>query len=146
MKYFTIKELTKSNTATKLGIVNQPNNTETKCLTSLIEKILDPLRESYGKPIIVTSGYRCSKLNKLVGGSAISQHALGQAADIRSVQDTIEENKKLFDLIVSLKLPFDQLINEYNYDWVHVSYGPKNRKQKLSANKVKGKTVYTEIK
>ena len=142
MKYFTIREMKKSNRATKAGIVNEPSIQEVKNLTALIEKVLDPLREAYGRPIIVTSGYRCERLNKLVGGSASSQHKKGEAADIRSVQDTPEENKKLFDLIVKLKLPFDQLINEYGYDWVHVSYGPRHRRQKLRAVRKNGRTQY----
>ena len=145
MKYFTIREMKKSDRATKAGIVNEPSIQEVKNLTALIEKVLDPLREAYGKPIIVTSGYRCEKLNKAVGGAASSQHVKGEAADIRSVQDTPEENKKLFDLIVKLNLPFDQLINEYNYDWVHVSFGARHRRQKLKAVKKNGKTTYIII-
>ena len=100
------------------------------------------MREAYGKPIIVTSGSRCEKLNKAVGGAASSQHVKGEAADIRSVADTPEENQKLFDLIVKLGLPFDQLIDEYGYDWVHVSFGARHRRQKLKAVKRNGKTVY----
>ena len=145
MKYFTIKELTKSATAQRKGIKNDPSIQVCKSLTALIEKVLDPLREAYGKPIIVTSGYRCEKLNKAVGGAASSQHVKGEAADIRSVQDTPEENKKLFDLIVKLGLPFDQLINEYNYDWVHVSFGARHRRQKLKAVKKNGRTQYLYI-
>lgn len=132
MKYFTIQELTKSQTALRKGIKNIPSKEEEENLVALIEKILDPLRQAYGKPIIVTSGYRCKALNSAIGGASNSQHLYGQAADIRSVPDTIEENKKLFDLIQSLKLPFDQLINEYNFDWVHVSYSNRNRKQILN--------------
>ena len=146
MKYFTITELSKSSTASRLGIKNEPNATEKKNLEALIENVLDPLREAYGKPIIVNSGFRCPKLNKAVGGSSTSQHMYAQAADIRSVQDTVEENKKIYDLIISLKLPFDQLINEYNYDWVHVSYGPKHRRTKLKATRSNGKTIYTTVK
>ncbi len=145
MKYFSIKELTKSATAQRKGIKNDPSIQEVANLTALIEKVLDPLREAYGRPIIVTSGYRCEKLNKAVGGAASSQHVKGQAADIRSMEDTPSENKKLFDLIVKLKLPFDQLINEYGYDWVHVSYGPRNRRQKLKAIKKNGRTVYMAV-
>ena len=145
MKYFTIKEMTKSATAQRKGIKNDPSIQVCKALTALIEKVLDPLREAYGKPIIVTSGYRCEKLNKAVGGAASSQHVKGEAADIRSVQDTPEENKKLFDLIVKLGLPFDQLINEYNYDWVHVSFGARHRRQKLKAVKKNGRTQYIYI-
>lgn len=145
MKYFTIRELTKSDTALKYGIKNEPSSQEKANLTALVEKVLDPLREAYGKPIIVTSGYRCERLNKIVKGSASSQHKKGQAADIRSVQDTPEENKKLFDLIVKLKLPFDQLINEYNFNWVHVSFGPSHRRQKLKTVVKNGKTSYVTI-
>ena len=131
MKYFTLKELIKSDTAKRNKIDNTPNQEETSNLILLIDNILDPLRESYGKPIIITSGFRCEALNKLVGGSKTSHHRTGQAADIRTIEDTVEENKKLFNLIQKLNLPFDQLIDEYNYDWVHVSYSPQNRKQIL---------------
>lgn len=142
MKYFTIKELTKSTTAIKRHIDNTPSKEVERSLTALVEKVLDPLREAYCKPIIVTSGYRCPKLNAIVGSTPSSQHVKGEAADIKSVQDTPEENKKLFDLIVKLKLPFDQLINEHNYDWVHVSFGARHRRQKLKAVRKNGKTVY----
>lgn len=131
MKYFTLRELTKSDTAKRRGITNIPNKEEENNLIALVENILDPLREAYGKPIIVTSGYRCEELNRLVGGSKTSQHRAGMAVDIRTIPDTVEENKKLYDLIISLNLPFDQLINEHNFDWVHVSYSPKHRKQTL---------------
>lgn len=131
MKYFTIDELTKSDTAQKKGIKNIPSKQEEFNLTQLVEKILDPLREAYGKPIIVTSGFRCKELNKAVGGATSSQHLTGEAADIRTESDTKEENKKLFDLIQQLKLPFDQLIDEYNLNWVHVSYSNRNRRQVL---------------
>lgn len=139
MKYFTIAELTKT---THKGIDNTPDEVQRANLVRLVENVLDPLREAYGRPIIVTSGYRSPKLNKAVGGATTSQHMLGQAADIRTKEDTPEENKKLFDLIVKLKLPFDQVINEYGYNWVHVSYGPRYRLNKLDAVKVNGKTVY----
>lgn len=131
MKYFKLNELTKSDAAKRSKINNTPNKQEENNLIALVENILDPLREAYGKPIIVTSGFRCERLNKLVNGSKTSQHRTGQAADIRTVEDTVEENKKLFDLAQELNLPFDQLIDEYNFDWVHVSYSPRNRKQIL---------------
>jgi hypothetical protein len=145
MKYFTIREMKKSDRATKAGIVNEPSIQEVKNLTALIEKVLDPLREAYGRPIIVTSGYRCEQLNKLVGGSASSQHKKGEAADIKTIEDTPEENRKLYDLIIKLKLPFDQLINEHGFDWIHVSYGPRHRRQKLKAVKKNGRTTYVMI-
>lgn len=128
MKYFTIKELCKSNTAKQKGIDNTPTPEAEENLVLLIEKVLDPLREAWGEPIIVTSGYRGEKLNKLVGGSKTSQHMTGQAADIRTVSDTKEDNRKLYELVKVLGLPVDQCINEYDYDWVHVSYSPRNRR------------------
>ena len=131
-KYFTIKELTKSSTAQRLHIDNNPTQEVKDNLNKLIDNVLDPLRELYGKPIIVNSGYRCTKLNKAIGGAKNSQHLVGQASDIRTVQNTKESNKELFELIKNSKLPFDQLINEYDYNWVHVSYSPRNRRQVLT--------------
>lgn len=119
MKYFSIKEMTKSNTATAKGIDNTPDQTVTNNLTKLIEAVLDPLREWYGKPIIVNSGYRCEALNKAIGGAKSSQHMLGEAADI--TVGSKEENEKLFNYIKD-NLEFDQLINESDFSWVHVSY------------------------
>lgn len=131
-KYFSIAELTKSSTAIKKKINNTPTKEVENNLNQLIDNILDPLREAWGQPIIVGSGYRCEALNKAVGGAAHSQHKLGQAADIHTKSDSKEDNKKLFELIKQLKLPFDQLINEYNYNWIHVSYSPRNRRQILN--------------
>lgn len=130
MKYFTIEEMTKSSTATAKHIDNTPNQTVIDNLTKLIEAVLDPLREWYGKPIRVNSGYRCEALNKAVGGSDTSQHRLGEAADITVGSKT--ENEKLFNYIKD-NLPFDQLINESNFSWVHVSYREgRLRKQVLA--------------
>ena len=131
-KYFSIAELTKSSTAIKKKINNTPTKEVENNLNQLIDNILDPLREAWGQPIIVGSGYRCEALNKAVGGAAHSQHKLGQAADIHTKSESAEDNKKLFELIKQLKLPFDQLINEYNYNWIHVSYSPRNRWQILN--------------
>ena len=128
MKHFTMNEMTRSATAKRHDIDNTPSEEAKKNLRLLVEKVLDPLREAWDAPIIVDSGYRCPRLNKIVNGSANSQHLYGQAADIRTQSDTPEDNKRLFDLIRSLKLPFDQLIDEYNYNWVHVSYGPRHRR------------------
>lgn len=131
-KYFNIAELTRSSTAIKKKINNTPTKEIENKLSQLIDNILDPLREAWGNPIMVSSGYRCPALNKAVGGANSSQHKLGQAADIHTKSNTKEDNKKLFDLIKQLKLPFDQLINEHNYKWIHVSYSPKNRRQILN--------------
>lgn len=129
MKYFTIKELCESSTAKEHKINNSPNSMIKRHLTLLVQFILDPLREKYGKPIIISSGYRCEELNKLLNGSKTSQHKKGLAADITT--GSVSENKKLFNLIIKLNLPFDQLINENNYKWIHVSYSSKPRKQIL---------------
>ena len=129
MKYFTIKELCKSSTATYRGIDNTPNSEIVSNLEQLVDIILDPLREKYGSPIKVNSGYRCEKLNKAVGGSNTSQHRYGLAADITAGSRL--ENKKLFVLIQQLNLPFDQLIDEKNYSWIHVSISKNPRKQVL---------------
>lgn len=132
MKYFTMTELTSSATAKRKGIDNIPDAKAKAALSALVANVLDPLREKYGKPIVVSSGYRCPKLNKAVGGVARSQHTKGEAADIRCVSDSRAENKRLFDLIVASGLPFDQLIDEYGYDWVHVSFKDgANRRQIL---------------
>ena len=132
MKYFSMQELTSSATAMRKGIDNTPDAQAKSALMALVVNVLDPLRELYGKPIIVTSGYRSVKLNRAVGGAARSQHCKGEAADIRSVGDSRAENKKLFELIKTSGLPFDQLIDEYEYDWVHVSFrANKNRREIL---------------
>lgn len=126
-----MNELTRSDTAKRYGIDNTPGDGDKAALKALVEKILDPLREAWGCPIIVSSGYRCPRLNKIVKGSPTSSHLLGQAADIHTVSDSPADNKRLFDLIVKLKLPFDQLIDEYGYNWIHVSYSPRYRRQIL---------------
>lgn len=131
MKYFSLNELCKSATAKRYGIDNTPTKEIEHNLRLLVEKILDPLRERWGAPIIVDSGYRCPRLNKIVRGSATSQHLIGQAADIKTLSDLPSDNKNLFQLIVNMNLPYDQLIDEYGYNWIHVSYGPRNRRMIL---------------
>lgn len=129
MKYFTIKELCYSLTAIQKGIDNTPNSEIVNNLKQLILYILDPLRERYGKQINVNSGYRCKKLNDAVKGSKTSQHIKGLAADITA--GSKKENKILFDLIIEMNLPFDQVIDEKNFSWVHVSFSKNPRKQIL---------------
>lgn len=123
-EHFTMEELINSPTAIRLGIDNTPSKAITSNLMELSE-LLEKIRTIYCKPIIVTSGYRCEKLNKAVGGAKGSQHRLGQAADIRSVSDSVEDNKELFNVIVGMVLQKEievgQVIDEYNYNWVHVS-------------------------
>lgn len=119
MKYFSIKELCRSTTAKKLGIENTPTPQAVENMTRLINVVLDPLREAYGKPITTNSGYRSPELNAVTkGASKTSQHMTGEAVDI--TVGTKEGNKWLFDYIKD-NLPYDQLIDEYNYSWIHVS-------------------------
>ena len=129
MKYFTIKELCNSSTAIKRNINNEPNSQIINNLNDLVNNILDPLREAYGKPINVNSGYRSPELNKAINGAKTSQHMRGQAADITA--GSKDSNKKLFDLIQDLQLPYDQLVDEQNFSWIHVSYSKNPRKQIL---------------
>lgn len=129
MKYFTIKELCKSSTAIQKGIDNTPNSEIVSNLKQLVDQVLDPLRKRYGKPIKVNSGYRCPQLNKAVKGATNSQHMKGLAADITA--GSVKENKILFQLVQELNLPFDQLIDEKKFSWIHVSVSNKPRKQIL---------------
>lgn len=129
MKYFTIAELCKSDTADRLGIDNRCKKEHVANMTALVDNILDPLREAYGKPITVNSGFRCPALNKAVKGSATSDHMTGRAADITGGRP--KENKRLFYLIQSLGLPFKQLIDEKNFSWIHVSYDDGNIKKQV---------------
>lgn len=129
MKYFTIQELSHSDTAVARGIDNYPTAEAIHNLTKLVENVLDPLREKYGKPIRISSGYRSAILNRSVNGAASSQHRVGEAADI--TVGSKEENRKLFE-IIRQELPFDQLIDEKDFSWVHVSFREgRNRKQVL---------------
>ncbi|MDE5945355.1 MAG: peptidase M15 [Rikenella sp.] len=124
MKYFTIEELCVSETARRRGIDNRPSAAIAGKLQTLVEQLLDPLREAWGGPIAVNSGYRCPELNAAVGGVATSQHLKGEAADI-TVGSTAD-NKRLFDKILEMqaagRIAFDQLIDESNFRWIHISY------------------------
>ena len=126
MQYFTISELCASTTARKRGIDNTPTAEARANLETLITQCLDPIRRIYGKPIIVTSGYRCPALNAAVGGSSTSQHMSGQAADL--VPASGGSLNDIFRAAVSFG-NFDQLIIEQSGSsrWVHVSYGPRHR-------------------
>lgn len=124
-KNFTLRELTKSETAERLGILNTPTKEVLANLQELASTVLQPIRDKWGEPIIITSGYRSPRLNSAVGGAVNSQHMIGQAADIRTVSDKVSDNYKLFclirDLIDSGEITVGQLIDEHGYSWIHVS-------------------------
>lgn len=128
MKYFTISELCYSTTAQMQNIDNTaPIDIRVK-LTTFVDNCLDPLREAYGKPITVSSGYRCPMLNKAVGGSPTSQHTKGEAADL--VGRTDSETRKIFETAKRLG-NYDQLLYERNSRgsiWVHISWKISNRR------------------
>ena len=134
MTYFTIEELSASDTARRRGIDNTPDAAKRQKLQTLIEQLLDPIRAAWGAPIAVNSGYRSPALNRAVGGVSTSQHLRGEAADI-SVGSPAD-NKRLFDKITEMqaagKIAFDQLIDESGYKWIHISYrAGSNRNQIL---------------
>lgn len=121
MKYFTLEEFQRSETAHRMGIDNSIPLLYIPNITRLVDNVLDPLREAYGNPIRITSGYRCPKLNKAVGGVYGSQHQYGMAADIVGTPNTRGELYKLASLVKSLNLEHDQMILEKN-SWIHISY------------------------
>jgi hypothetical protein len=144
-KHFSLAEFINSESAKRNGIDNKPKEEHIENLKSLCENVLEPIREHFKVPIHISSGYRSDALNRMIGGSKSSQHSLGQAADV-DMEITSVSNKQIFDYI-SKNLDFDQLINEFDYSWVHVSYKKKgNRKQSLKAIKTNGKTVYVPLK
>ena len=125
-------------TVTTTGLPNVPTDAEVACLRALAINILQPLRDSLGKPITINSAFRAQAVNRRVGGAPTSQHRLGQAADI--VVSGVS-SRQVAKRIVALGLPFDQVIDEFG-SWVHVSYGPRHRREILTAVKVRGVTTY----
>ena len=142
---FSLHELTKSETALRLDIDNTPGEAETENLRLLCEKVLQPVRDHFGKGVKVNSGFRASATNQATGGSKSSDHVKGQAADIEIPGVA---NAELAQWIMD-NLEYTQLILEFytpgipDSGWVHVSYDPNNlKKQELTAMKVAGKTQY----
>ena len=142
----SLAEVTRSETAKRRGISNMPTPEHIENFKKLAINIFQPIREHFGKPIIISSGYRSAELNKAIGGSLSSQHCSGEAIDI-DMDGTDITNKQIFDYIKD-NLNFDQMIWEFgtdaNPDWVHVSFAANRsqRKQILVAKKVNGKTTY----
>ena len=125
MKYSSFSEMIVTNT----GLENIPNWNQIDNLKRLINDLLDPIREKWGKPIRVNSGFRSERVNEAIGGARNSQHKTGEAADITTGNPT--DNKRLFEMIASSGLTYDQLIDEKNYQWIHISLSTRNRQQIL---------------
>ena len=146
----SLVEVTRSESAKRFGISNTPTPEHIENFKKLAVNIFQPIRKHFGKPIHISSGYRSLALNKVIKGSATSQHCSGEAIDI-DMDGTDITNKQVFDFIKE-HLNFDQLIwefgNNVNPDWVHVSYEStgKQRKQVLRAVKQAGKTSYVPYK
>ena len=155
MKHFSISEMLKSDTAIKRGLWNGANLEVEENLRALVDEVLDPLRERYGRPIYVTSGYRCPKLNNLVNGAANSQHMRGEAADIVAGPSTGSgtspyENLKLAKMIAESG-KFDQMIleevgaNDLLPQWIHVTWKRNGWNRRNILKKVAGKAGYIAV-
>ena len=144
-KNFTLSEMTKSETALRQGMANDPSQTEIDNLRTLCEKVLQPVRDHYGKGVKVNSGFRHPLVNAKVGGSTTSDHCKGMAADIEipgvanaDLAQWIKDNLQFRQLILEFYTP-----GVPDSGWVHVSYDPNDLKnQVLTATKQNGKTVY----
>lgn len=124
-KNLSLKEAIKSNTATRLGISNTPEDWEVKNLVGVAENIFQPIRDYFGVPIGISSGYRSKELNKAIGGSKYSQHMIGEAIDIDADIYGKVTNAQIFNYVKE-NLVWDQMIWEFGDDeepdWVHISY------------------------
>ena len=142
-KNFTLSEVTRSNTARRLNIDNAPKNEHLKNMQRLITNLIQPMRDELG-PIRVTSGYRSPELNRAIGGSKKSQHSKAEAVDIQFWSEGQMDNQKIYNWILKSGLEFDQMINEFDFAWIHISLKEKkNRNMVLEAYKDKdGDTAY----
>jgi len=149
-KNLSLAEVIRSETAKRRGVSNMPTDAHIANFKLLAEKVFQPIRDHFGVPIHISSGYRSAALNKAIGGAASSQHCTGEAIDI-DMDGTSVTNAQIFNYIKD-NLEFDQLIWEFgtdtNPDWVHVSYEStgKQRKQMLKAVKSGGATKYLPYK
>ena len=120
MKYFNMKELTRTNT----GLANIPTKEQESNLIRLVEKVLDPLREMYGRPIYINSGFRSKDVNKKVGGATYSAHLRGCAVDITTKEK--EHNAMLYYLmmfhVMKGEMEVTKVINEKDFLWLHIEY------------------------
>ena len=142
----SLSEVIRSESAKRNGISNTPTPEHIENLKALAEKIFQPIRDHFKKPIRISSGYRSKELNAKVGGSATSQHSKGQAIDLDN-DGTDITNRQIFDFVKD-NLNFDQLVYEFgdddNPNWVHISYNRngQQRGQVLKAYKLNGQTKY----
>ena len=142
-EHFTLAELTVSQEAARAGLPNRPNAEQVERLRDLCAAVLEPLRLRVRRPVVVSSGFRSVTVNRRIGGAAKSQHTRGEAADIIVPGMTPAE---VVDLIRAMRLPFDQVIEEFGR-WVHVSHSRANgnRGEVLAATREGGQTRYRRI-
>ena len=134
-KNFVLSEITRSNTAKRLGISNEPEKKHLENIQRIITNLLQPLRDHLG-PIRISSGYRSKELNRVIGGSNKSQHCKGEALDIQFWKDGQMCNKEVYNWIIDNAIEFDQMINEFDFAWIHISLKKsKNRREVLEAYK-----------
>ena len=134
-KNFILSEITRSNTAKRLGIDNGPNKNHLRSIQRLITNLIQPMRDALG-PIRISSGYRNPNVNRAIGGSTKSQHCKGEALDLQFWEDGKICNKEIYDWVLSSDVEFDQMINEFDFAWIHISLKKEdNRKQVLEAYK-----------
>jgi len=148
-KNLTLKEAIKSNTATRKGIDNTPDQWAINNLKAVAENIFQPIRDHFGVPIGVSSGFRGKDLNKAIGGSKYSQHMIGEALDLDADMYGKVTNAEIFNYVKN-NLEWDQMIWEFGDDeepnWVHISYkddGPNRKQIKRARRDEKGRTYYT---
>jgi zinc D-Ala-D-Ala carboxypeptidase len=143
-KHFTLREFTKSQTAERKGIINEPDEDQIESMEQLCENVLEKIRSAFAKPININSGYRSVALCEAIGSKSTSQHCKGEAADIEIYGVSNYELAKY----IEKNLNFDQLILECwddsdpNSGWVHISYvsNAENRKDVLTYSKETGYT------
>ena len=137
-KNFTLTEMTVSQTAARQGIANDPPEAAIAALRQLCTEVLEPVRQHFDRPVIVSSGYRSPELNRAIGGSGSSQHCKGEAADFTVPGVSVLDLARW----MHRNLDYDQLIYEFGR-WVHVSYrSGRLRNQELSARRIAGRTQY----
>ena len=131
MRFFKFIEMVRSSKANECGIDNWPKDADIMDNIIFTMECLDQIREEYGLPLSVSSGYRCTELNRAVGGVKTSQHMKGQAADINI--GSVEKNRAFFNWCQANinDLPIDQLLDESHYSWVHLSFTKENQRHQV---------------